>query len=122
MATEPEENNRAPNFDLTERTACFGENVIQFCQTIRLNAINSPLVSQLVRSATSSRGELWRSGRVWHEEGVSLSHQFVQTRSTRDQTLASYGRRCGAWAKRNRPCFVERSQRIDPDLRRNPSK
>jgi len=41
------------SFDLEERTACFGENVISFCQTIRQDAINRPIISQLVRSATS---------------------------------------------------------------------
>ena len=39
--------------DLQERTACFGEAVIQFVRTIPLNAITSSVVSQLVRSATS---------------------------------------------------------------------
>lgn len=53
MAEPSEGDGPARSFDLTERSACFGENVIQFCLAIRLNAVNSPLVSQLVRSATS---------------------------------------------------------------------
>lgn len=40
-------------FDLAERTACFGESAIQFARSIRLDAVTQPLVSQLVRSATS---------------------------------------------------------------------
>jgi four helix bundle protein len=40
-------------FDLAERTAQFGESVIEFATTINRNAITSPLISQLVRSATS---------------------------------------------------------------------
>ena len=40
-------------FDLEERTACFGESVIAFVKTIAFNPINSPLISQVVRSATS---------------------------------------------------------------------
>jgi four helix bundle protein len=40
-------------FDLEERTACFGEDVIRFVQKIRLNPVTSPLVSQLVRAGTS---------------------------------------------------------------------
>ena len=39
--------------DLEERTACFGEAVIEFCQALRLDAVVDPLVRQLVRSATS---------------------------------------------------------------------
>ena len=49
----PKDDGPAPRFDLTERTACFGENVIEFCLAVRLNAITSPLVSQLVRAAGS---------------------------------------------------------------------
>jgi|WetSurMetagenome_2_1015567.scaffolds.fasta_scaffold336449_2 four helix bundle protein len=40
-------------FDLEERTASFGEAVIRFAQTIRETAVTRPLVSQLVRAATS---------------------------------------------------------------------
>ena len=45
--------NENPRYDLEERTARFGENIILFCQSITQNAIIRPLVSQLVRSATS---------------------------------------------------------------------
>jgi four helix bundle protein len=40
-------------FDLEERTASFGEAVIRFAQTIRETTVTRPLVSQLVRAATS---------------------------------------------------------------------
>ena len=40
-------------FDLNERTALFGEAVIRFVGTTRLDPVSSPLVTQLVRSATS---------------------------------------------------------------------
>ena len=40
-------------FDLEERTAKFGENVISFAKTINKNAITMPLISQLIRSSTS---------------------------------------------------------------------
>src|SRR5437899_770871 len=42
------------SFDMAERTAKkFGENVIQYVLTLPRNAVSSPLISQLVRSATS---------------------------------------------------------------------
>jgi len=40
-------------FDLEERTAKFGENVIKFCKEIPKDSINSSIINQLVRSATS---------------------------------------------------------------------
>jgi four helix bundle protein len=42
-----------PKYDLEERTAKFGEAVIAFAKTVQRNAITLPLISQLVRSATS---------------------------------------------------------------------
>lgn len=40
-------------FDLEERTAKFGENVILFAKSCPQNAITKPLLSQIVRSGTS---------------------------------------------------------------------
>ena len=40
-------------FDLEERTALFGEEVIDFCKPIKLTAITDPLVRQIIRSGTS---------------------------------------------------------------------
>lgn len=41
------------NYDLKERTAKFGENVIIFSKKITINNITNPLITQLIRSATS---------------------------------------------------------------------
>ncbi len=40
-------------YDLEERTAKFGEDVIDFCKKIQKNNINSSIISQLIRSSTS---------------------------------------------------------------------
>ncbi|MEK9135015.1 MAG: four helix bundle protein [Patescibacteria group bacterium] len=40
-------------YDLEERTAKFGESTIDFVQGLSRSVINLPLVSQIVRSATS---------------------------------------------------------------------
>lgn len=40
-------------YDLEERTAKFGERIIQFCKSLKQDAITRPLISQLVRSTTS---------------------------------------------------------------------
>ncbi|MCL5114907.1 MAG: four helix bundle protein [Patescibacteria group bacterium] len=40
-------------YDLEERTAKFGGEVIKFCKTLRQDAISRSLIDQLVRSATS---------------------------------------------------------------------
>lgn len=40
-------------FDLEERTAKFGEEIIRFAQKIPKSTITTPLVSQLIRAGTS---------------------------------------------------------------------
>ena len=44
---------KQPKWDLEERTAKFGEEVIKFCGTLNETTIIRPIISQLVRSATS---------------------------------------------------------------------
>jgi len=40
-------------YDLEERTASFGENVLRICKKISRDTITLPLINQLVRSSTS---------------------------------------------------------------------
>ena len=41
------------NYNLEERTAKFGENIIAFCRSVREDTITRPIINQLVRSGTS---------------------------------------------------------------------
>jgi len=41
------------NYDLEERTAKFGENIIGFCKSVKLDTVSRPIVNQIVRSGTS---------------------------------------------------------------------
>lgn len=43
----------ANKFDLEERTAKFGEDVIKFCRSVKQDTITRDLTDQLIRSATS---------------------------------------------------------------------
>lgn len=40
-------------YNLEERTAKFGENVISLCKNIEKDVITKPIINQLIRSATS---------------------------------------------------------------------
>jgi len=40
-------------FDLEERTAKFGEDIILLCREIRQDSVNRSIINQLIRSATS---------------------------------------------------------------------
>jgi four helix bundle protein len=41
------------NYNLEERTAKFGEDVIGLCKSIKINIYNEPAIKQILRSATS---------------------------------------------------------------------
>ncbi len=41
------------NYNLEKRTAEFGENVIEFVRSLKKDIVSIPIISQLVRSATS---------------------------------------------------------------------
>jgi four helix bundle protein len=49
----PRAGNRSRTYDLAERTALFGEQIVAFARTIKLDAVTRPLVSQAVRAGTS---------------------------------------------------------------------
>jgi len=53
MSNQTQNPNNKKIYDLEERTAKFGEDIIEFTNTLPINPINKPLISQLVRSATS---------------------------------------------------------------------
>ncbi len=40
-------------YDLEERTAKFGEGIIDFCRSVKQDVVTRPLISQLIRSGTS---------------------------------------------------------------------
>jgi len=45
--------NERPKYDLEERTAQFGEAIIDFAQKIPKHIVNKPLITQLVKAGTS---------------------------------------------------------------------
>lgn len=46
-------NKYSGKYDLEERTAKFGENIISFCKSSKQDTITKPIISQLIRSGTS---------------------------------------------------------------------
>ena len=42
-----------PKYDLEERTAKFGEEIIKFCRTLPNSEITKPIINQLVKCGTS---------------------------------------------------------------------
>lgn len=46
-------NQGSKTYDLEERTARFGEQIIDFCKLLKRDDISKPLINQLIRSSTS---------------------------------------------------------------------
>ena len=53
VQSNPNIKNPKQKYDLEERTARFGEEIIDFAKSIRQNEITKPMVSQIIRSGTS---------------------------------------------------------------------
>ena len=53
MSNQAQNPNDKKKYDLEERTAQFGEAIIELVKTFPRDPINSPLISQIVRSGTS---------------------------------------------------------------------
>jgi len=51
MNQSPNTNNKP--YDLEERTARFGENIIDLCRSTKQDLITRPIINQLIRSCTS---------------------------------------------------------------------
>ena len=61
-------------FDIGERASRFGESVIDFADEIPTTPISNPLISQLVRAATSIGANLAEADES-DTQGVSLPHE-----------------------------------------------
>ncbi len=79
--------NNKNKYDLEERTAKFGETIIDFTKSLSLNTINKPLISQLVRSGTSIGANYMEADGA--ESGKDFKHKIaiLQKRSQRNKTL-----------------------------------
>lgn len=62
-------------YNLEERTAKFGEDVIDFVKELPKSYINNPLVSQLVRSATSTGANYMEADGA--ESGKDFKHKIA---------------------------------------------
>ena len=53
MSNQAQNPNGKKKYDLEERTAQFGEAIIEFVKTLPRDPINSQLISQIIRAGTS---------------------------------------------------------------------
>jgi four helix bundle protein len=73
-------------FKLEERTAIFGEDIIKFIKTVNQNNINKPLISQLIRSATSVGANYREAVETNQRKIFNIKLEFVK-RNARKQNI-----------------------------------
>ena len=61
-------------FDLEERTARFGEDIIRFARELKRDPVNTPLISQVVRSGTSVGANYMEAGAA--QSGKDFDHKI----------------------------------------------
>jgi len=89
-------------YDLEERTALFGESIIKLCRKIKLDNIVSPIINQLVRSATSvganymeangasSKRDFINKIFICKKEAQESKHWLRMLGSSADSTLSNF--------------------------------
>ncbi len=68
-------------YDLEERCAKFGEDIIRFCKSIRVNEITKSLISQLVRAATSIGANYMEANQASSKKDFSNKIRICQKES-----------------------------------------
>ena len=61
-------------FELDERTARFGEDIIRFARGLKRDPVNTPLISQVVRSGTSVGANYMEAGAA--QSGKDSDHKI----------------------------------------------
>jgi hypothetical protein len=79
-------------FDLEERTALFGEAVIDFAKTIPQGAVTNRIISQLVGAATSVGANYVEADDAVSKKDFFEKHRYMPERSSRNETFSPYGR------------------------------
>ena len=84
--TEVQMTNEGRKYDLEERTALFGEAIIEFVKMLPNNPINNPLISQIVRAGTSVGQIIWRQMELSLRRISSIKFLFVKKRARKQNT------------------------------------
>ncbi len=79
-------NQLSNKYNLEERTAKFGEEVIKFCASLKQDIITKPLISQLVRSGTSIGANYMEANGASSKKDFG-NKIFTCKKSSRDKAL-----------------------------------
>lgn len=72
-------------FELDERTARFGEDIIRFARGLKRGPVNIPLISQVVRSGTSVGADYMEAGAA--QSGKDFNHKIGICKKEERETM-----------------------------------
>jgi len=78
------QNPKSKKYDLAERTAKFGENVIDFVSSLPETSVNRPLKSQMIRSGTSVGANYMEADAA--ESGRDFNHKIALCKKEAKET------------------------------------
>ena len=84
MPNEIQKSESQKVYDLEERTAKFGESIIKFVKDLPKSYINNPLISQVVRSATSTGANYMEADGA--ESGKDFKHKIALCKKESKET------------------------------------
>lgn len=90
------------SFDLEERTAKFGEKVVVFCLSLKVDHISKPLVNQFVRSATSIGANYAEANNASSRKDFR-NKVFIAKKETQETKH---------WLRMLKPCFPDRAKQL----------
>src|SRR3989344_4718945 len=91
-----------PRDNLEERTAKFGENVIEFCKSVGQDAVSRPIVTQLVRSATSIGANYCEANNASSKKDFRNKVHIVKKEVQETKH----------WLRMLKPCYPEHDEQI----------
>jgi len=79
--------NHLNKYTLEERTAVFGEQIIRFCKSRKVDTVTRPIVSQIVRSDTSIGANYMEANNASSRKDFQNKIFICKKRVSRDQAL-----------------------------------
>jgi four helix bundle protein len=96
-------NSKSSVFDLEERMAKFGEEIVIFCRSLSVDHVSRPLINQLVRSATSV-------GANYSEANNASSKRDFRNKAIISKKEAQETKH---WLRMIKPCFPDNLVAVD---------
>jgi hypothetical protein len=117
LAREEPDNNRV--YDLEERTARFGEEVIDFAKTIPQDAVTNRIITQLVGAATSVGANYVEADDAVSKKEFLLRIGTCRKRSAGNETFPSHECACCAGIETPSPKALDGSKRAELNFLQN---